>query len=45
MGYATPYDPANPTSGTPLNDVYYQYNSNGLPDAEYQEHSGLELRP
>ena len=38
--YATPFDPANPTSGTPLNQVLFQYDSNGLLDAEYQEHGG-----
>ena len=37
---ASPYDPSNPTSGDVLNEVYYQYDSNGNLEDEYQEHDG-----
>jgi RHS repeat-associated protein len=38
--YASPYDPNNPTSGTVLNEVYYQYDTNGKVDKEYEEANG-----
>ncbi|MGP0026218.1 MAG: RHS repeat-associated core domain-containing protein, partial [Streptosporangiaceae bacterium] len=39
--YNSAYNPSTPTSGTALNQVLYQYDSNGNLDAEYQEHGGL----
>jgi YD repeat-containing protein len=41
ISYASPYDPNNPTSGSALNEVYCQYDSDGVLDAEYHEHNGL----